>query len=320
MTARLLRTICAVVILGLGLGTLPAQAQTPISLSALRIELWPEFDRPAMLVILNGTLAPSVSLPASVTVHIPAASGGPSAVAMQDSNGKLLDAQFTATPSSDSIAVNLQTNFAAFHVEYYDPALKIDGDARDYAFQWTSDFSVKAVTVRVQEPAGARGLSAEPAVTREGPGDLGLNYYSAALGQLSAGQNVSIHLHYLKSTATLSADLVNKITPAPAAAPVETKPPQRFELTPILLAVAVGIGLLLIGGGVVSLVRGLRSAPPRTSEVKRRRKKPSQTSSVMMPPEASSPETLATRFCTQCGQAMLPGDQFCRNCGAPVRS
>jgi hypothetical protein len=306
--------------MGLGLGTLPVQAQTTTTLSALRIELWPEFDRPAMLVILTGTLAPSVSLPATVTVHIPAASGGPSAVAMQDPSGKLLDAQSTATPSGDSLAVNLQTKFATFRVEYYDPALKIDGDVRDYTFQWTADFPVNAATLRVQEPAGAHGLSADPAVTREGPGDLGLNYYSAALGQLSAGQSVSLHLHYTKSTSTLSVDVVSKSTPAPLAAPTKTEPPRPLELAPILLAVAAGIGLLMIGGGVVALVRGSRSAPPRTSGVNRRRKNRRQTPSVGMPPEARSPMPASPRFCTQCGQALLSGDRFCRNCGTPVRS
>ena len=50
-------------------------------LASLNIEIWPEYDRPAALVILRAALAESVKLPATVTLKLPAASGGPSAVA-----------------------------------------------------------------------------------------------------------------------------------------------------------------------------------------------------------------------------------------------
>lgn len=176
MTTRLLKLICLLLTLALTAGAPPARAQGTVALSALKIELWPEFDQPSTLVIFNGTLAPEVSLPAAVTLHIPAASGRPFAVAVQDPNGKLLNAQFTTAPSGESIAVTVQATFATFQVEYYDPTLKIEGEARDYAFRWIADFPIRAVTVRVQEPVGARGLRVEPAATPEGPGDLGLNY------------------------------------------------------------------------------------------------------------------------------------------------
>ncbi len=50
----------------------PAQAQQAISFSSVVVDLWPEFDRPEMLVIYHLTLSPSVSLPADVTLQIPA--------------------------------------------------------------------------------------------------------------------------------------------------------------------------------------------------------------------------------------------------------
>ena len=50
-------------------------------LESMQIEVWPEFDRPAALVILRGALAADVKLPADVTLHIAASTGGPSAMA-----------------------------------------------------------------------------------------------------------------------------------------------------------------------------------------------------------------------------------------------
>jgi hypothetical protein len=261
-----------------------------------------------------GTLAECVPLPAQLTLHIPAASGGPFAVAAADASGKLLDTQYTTTPSGDTIAINLTTDFPAFHIEYYDPALTITGEARDYTFQWTADYAVSAATVRVQEPVDARDLTAEPAVAPAGKADFGLNYYSASLGALSAEQSLSFHLRYSKSTSTLSSEVVNQNAPVPLATPTVTQPlPPRSNLAPILLAAAGGVGLLLIGFGVWSFVRNRRET--QTERPRRRRR---HAASVGDEPHLEAPAP--AQFCTQCGQPLLTGDRFCRNCGTPVRA
>jgi hypothetical protein len=289
----------------------PAQAQDNIALNALTIELWPEYDKPSMLVILRGTLDPKVTLPTTITVHIPAASGGPSAVAEQDPNGQLFNASFTTTPLGETIAVHLQMRFASFQVEYYDPGLNIAGEAREYTFQWIADFPVAAATVRVQEPVDTHDLNAEPPITLAGSSGLGLNYYTASLGALSAGQTISLHLRYSKSTSTLSAERVSQSAAAPTpvqAAPVLEAPLERSQLSPTFLIVA-GLSLLslaLISWGMVLLVRNRRAAPHSGNPTSVPRRSPK--------PEGSA------RFCTQCGQPTLAGDRFCRNCGAPLRA
>jgi len=318
MTSRLLRLTGTLLILALSLGARPAHAQGTIVLSSLTIELWPEFDRPATLVILKGTLAASVPLPAQLTLHIPAASGGPFAVAAADASGQLLDTQYTTTPSGEAIAINLTTDFPAFHIEYYDPALTITGDARDYTFQWTADYAVSAATVRVQEPVDARDLTAEPAVAPAGKADFGLNYYSASLGALSAEQSLSFHLRYSKSTSTLSSEVVNQNAPVPLATPTVTQPlPPRSNLAPILLAAAGGVGLLLIGFGVWSFVRNRRETETERPR-RRRRHAASDGDEPLSEPHLEAPAP--AQFCTQCGQPLLTGDRFCRNCGTPVRA
>jgi hypothetical protein len=252
-----------------------------------------------------------------LTVNIPAASGGPFAVAAQDASGQLLNTQHTETRSGDAIAVSLTTDFPAFHVEYYDPALTITGEARDYTFQWTADYAVSAATVRVQEPVDARDLTAEPALTSTGAADFGLNYYSVSLGALSAGQSVSVHLRYSKSTSTLSSEVVNQDVPVPLATPAVTEPPARMELAPILLAAAGGLGLLLIGFGVWFFVRNRREMETERPRRRRRHAAPAEDGP---PPEPRLEAPAPARFCAQCGQPLLTGDRFCRNCGTPVRS
>ena len=105
-----------------------AQAQADIALSALKVELWPEFDQPVMLVILEGVLKPDVPLPAMLTMDIPVA---PTAVAMMDATGRLLTAPATTAPAGDKIAVTLTTDYSTFRVEYYDPALSFNASTRE---------------------------------------------------------------------------------------------------------------------------------------------------------------------------------------------
>lgn len=314
MTARMmaglqgwLRSAFALLLIALWFVPPPTYAQAEVTLDALTIELWPEYDQPSMLVILRGTLAPSVRLPATVVIHIPAASGGPNAVAAQEPNGKLLTAPFTTTTSGDAIAVSLQTNRASFQMEYYDPGLTISDASRAYTFRWVADFPTRAATLRVQEPLDTHDLSVEPPVTLAGSGDFGLNYYTTALGQIAAGQTILLKLRYAKSTARLSVEATRPSAPsaavATAGAPVSA--PAWLGLNDTARFVLAGVlGLLsivMIGWGVVIWQRGVN--PSRRSRLAR------------VPPAANE----AARFCTQCGRPVSPGDQFCRQCGAKLR-
>ncbi|MBI4771208.1 MAG: zinc ribbon domain-containing protein [Chloroflexi bacterium] len=167
------------------------------------------------------------------------------------------------------------------------------------------------------EPFDAQGLSSEPALAPSGAGDYGLNYYSASLGQLAAGQQMTLHLKYSKPTATLSANAVG--ASAPAATPNESKPSQPLELTPILLAAAAGIGLLLIGGGAYSLMRSKKEERRAAQSGRPARRRRERRAPHAATPTSAAPAATPTRFCTQCGRQLLTDDRFCRNCGAKVR-
>ena len=78
-------------------------------LASLNIEIWPEYDRPAALVILRGALAESVKLPAAVTLRLPAASGGPGAVAYSKAaDGNLLNLKYESAKSGDFITLKFE--------------------------------------------------------------------------------------------------------------------------------------------------------------------------------------------------------------------
>lgn len=287
-----------------------ALAQTGPTLTALTIELWPEYDQPSMLVIMRGTLAPTVVLPTTIILHIPAAAGGPSAVAGQDPTGQLFNIPFTTAAVGDILTVQFEAQLASFQLEYYDPRLTTLGEMRDYTFGWQADFSAEAASLRVQEPPDARDLSAEPPVTWAGSSDLGVNYYTAALGPIAVGQDISVHLRYAKTTNALTISALNQPPGAPAMSDAN---PATVAWTPspqLLIGAALGlVGIGMMGWGAVWLARSWRHPA--------RRRRPPRTTST---PMSSSVTNSSARFCTQCGQPHLAGDRFCRQCGAPVRS
>lgn len=314
------RWLGLVVLLGVGLNWAgqgaPAQAQAPLSVETLVLEVWPEFDRSSALVLISGALPAGTGLPASVTVRIPAASGEPHAAAYQDASGGLLSAPYTTATEGEWIRVTITVQALNFHLEYYDPALTVTGEARALNFNWISDYAVGALTVRVQEPAGARDLRLEPAFTAAGSGDYGLNYYAREWGGLAAGQTVSFALQYAKTSAALSTEV---ISPAPRPVTVDSPAPALAApnlsgLSPWLIGGIAGAAMAVGVAGWVIWRRSLVSdAAGRTKRGRRR------TAREPAPVQVGG-SVSAARFCTQCGQPVLSEDRFCRTCGAPQAS
>ena len=292
-----------------------ALKQTPdsaITFSTLAIELWPEYDRPTMLVQILGTLDSSVALPAEVVVRVPAASGGPLAVATRSSAGTLINTPFTTTVSGDQILVTLRADTSDFHLEYYDPGLAITGTARSFTFLWNTDYAAASAAIRVQAPVDSSQLVADPPLTPAGPGDLGLNYYTVALGPLAAGQPVSLRLSYSKSSSTLSASKVTASPAQPAATPA-------LNLASPWLWGGVGAGLVVFGLAVWALgrMRASQEEERRRNSRRRRPVRPSASRRADLPSRSAPGEPAG--FCAECGQRLLAGDRFCRSCGTPVR-
>jgi hypothetical protein len=304
------------ILLGLLLCARSASAQADIRLASLFIDLWPEFDKSSVLVILDGALQPEVPLPATVTLRIPARAGAPNAVAVRDSSGQLLTAPYTSARQGEELLVTLTSDSREFRLEYYDPVLTVEGSARRYEFRWTSDYAVDSVVLRVQQPSGAEGLVADPAVTPSGVADYGLNYYGQSLGALAAGQTLTLDLSYTKASAQLSVEALGLSAASTADASVVATPSPTLSW-PIALAAAGGV--LLAGGGAYywfSARRRMLTAKPKTHQARARAR-----SRAAPPPAAGRAVRPASpaSFCTQCGHALHSGDRFCRSCGAPVK-
>jgi hypothetical protein len=258
-------------------------------LASLQIEIWPEYDRPAAaLVILRGQLAADVALPAAVSLRIPAATGGPAAVAYAASaGGNNLNLPYDRAGAGDFITLKFDVPERFFHVEFYDP-LPANAPGREFTYVWTGDLATDRLTVTVQEPAAATDVSVVPTLDAAAAGPDGLRYRSAELGASAAGKAVAVNVRYTKADARTSAELLKPQMQA-AASPATADTTRRD----LAIALAVAVAILVLGSIGISAWWYRRKSRPEAQ------------------PDAGG-------FCRKCRTPFRTGDRFCSRCGAKL--
>jgi hypothetical protein len=303
----LLRKVIALTIAILLYLPVSASAQTDITLSELQIDLWPEFDRPSMLVIYKGTLPPGLSLPASLTLRIPVSAGEPNAVAVKQVDGSLISADYQRQVSGDWSLITFTATTPEIQMEYYDLGLEKVGNQRHYEFNWPGDYAIDQMVVRVQQPAGATNMRISPNMGSGQIADDGLVYFSTQIGSVAQGSTFTISIDYEKDSETLTSGGM-QVEPS---APITSDTPGRIDLTRALPWALGGLGLLLIFGGGWWYWQSTRDEERPASQ--RRRRTAAAGSKQEM--DISGEEI----YCHQCGKRAEPGDRFCRSCGTKLR-
>jgi hypothetical protein len=280
-----------------------AQAQGGVRFSAVEIDLWPEFDRPAVLVIEHLTLSSDVVLPAELTVRIPA-QATVNAVASKEVGGALVNVDYDQQIQGDWAVISLSVTTRDIQIEYYDALIK-QGAARHYSYLWPGDYAVDSFAVQFQMPVEASDLQAKPAFPNSSVGADGLTYYTSEFGSLAAEQTFTLEVTYQKATDTLSAPSLNV---QPAENPANAT--GRVTLTQYIPWVLGILGIVLILFGLVAGVLYWQGRWRDSGGVTRqrhalRREKTGEPTEVI--------------HCHQCGRRAQPGDLFCRACGTRLR-
>lgn len=228
-----------------------ATSGTEPRLAQLDVSLRPEYDRPAVLVILHGWLAPDAALPATVRLPMPVQAGKPHAVAKRTPDGRLLLASHTVDVKGDWAMVNVMTDVPEVRLEYYVDLARADPERR-FVFEWPGGIDVERVTYEVVGPVDAENLSVKPP-GRQAVGADGLTYYTGDLGPKAGNESFSIGVTYTKTSPGLSAVAPERQVPpvgqtsgATSAAPV-AGPSGPGGASPWLLALAVGSAAALAG-------------------------------------------------------------------------
>lgn len=289
----------------------PARSQGEVRLSAMEVDLWPEYDDPGVLVIYRITLAPSISLPVDLTFQLPSEVGDPSAVAVKQvtSSGEtgLFSIPFERQVSGEWGLVTLTATMPEIQLEYYDSRLRKQDSRRQFEYSWPGDYSVDVLVIQVQQPIGAGEMRISPATDAGEPGQDGLVYYNKQVGSLSAGQTFSLSFEYQKEGDALSATNL----PVQPSAPVGEQAFGQNSLRAALPWLLGILGVALIVGGAVWYWRSGRSSPAAQKPRRRGRRSAERESA----PAAVEGHV----YCHQCGKRAAPGDRFCRTCGTQLR-
>lgn len=236
-------------------------AQGPAALESLHVALWPEFDNPRLLVILDGVLSQPGG---TVRVPIPA-NAELNAVATAGSDGGFLNAAYETETGADGQIVIFSPQNSAFRIEYYAP-LTTSGDQRQAAFSLPAGFlAAKTVSIEALIPPDASGLTADPVMQPQGAGTSGGQLF---VRQIEGGseQGISQQIGYSNPAGALTVSETARIATAPAATapaatapaaaptPVAARPAASSSRTPLLLGLGLA-AILLIAAGVYGLWR-----------------------------------------------------------------
>lgn len=302
---RSLRTAASAMAVVL-LGVSAAAPQSGTVLSSLGIDLWPDYDRPGVLVIYRATMAPTASLPTRLVFRIPAAAGLPSAVAERSADGQLLTLPYERTVEGDHALIDLTASRPIVQLEYYDPAITRNGAIRRFTFTWPGDFEVRDFSVSLQQPHLAQNFITVPEATSATVSVDGMTYHTLSRAGVKQGETVEVQASYEKTSDELSVETITPAaaptpTPATGNAATSDSPTVRIVLAATFVcAAAIVVGLMF-------RTRQRAGSPPRSTRAPRTARS-----------DVSGGK--ATRFCTQCGAGVDGGDRFCRRCGTALKA
>jgi hypothetical protein len=272
------------------------------------IEIWPEYDKPSVLVIYHMTLSSATAFPATVSVRIPATAGEPNAVAERQTDGSLYNITYSRQVVGEWATINFTTTSSEVQLEFYDQGLTKDGNARHYQYIWPGDYAIEQLTIRVQQPAGTTDMRIAPSLGAGVVGGDNLTYYTQDIGAITAGQNIQITIDYRKTSDVLSVENL----PVQPSAPVPQSTSTDLNISTWMPWIFGILGAGLIIGGIVWYWQTGRQHPEPKTHRQRSRAGSHEA-------EVTSGSGEAEVYCSQCGKRASPGDQFCRSCGTQIR-
>ncbi|MEJ2168063.1 MAG: zinc ribbon domain-containing protein [Desulfobacterales bacterium] len=279
------------------MATAPAFAQNPASLiDSLNIEIWPDYDKASVLVLLTGALPGDTPLPAAVTLPLPDAVQLNAVARIDSRDGSMKDDISWSFASPDKL--RFITPDLRFRVEYYFP-YTVDKNKHSFDFTWLAAATVNNLHLRVQRPLSAGALKTEPDAANVATSGDGFEYHTFPSQAVPAGQPFSLHVVYDMAAAQLSAARLPPANTGTQPAGLPAASAKRFDISWALAAMVAG-GLIVIGALIWQFAA--------------RRRVPD-----MGNPDDSRIETkVRGRFCPNCGGSVDQDDRFCRGCGSEL--
>ncbi|MFV1988503.1 MAG: zinc ribbon domain-containing protein, partial [Gemmatimonadota bacterium] len=292
----------AALLLPVGLWAGPSTQETPPTgsvadtrIATMRVEVWPEYDDPRVLVMYRGTMAADQTLPTDFAFIVPSGAQVHMAGAI-DTNGGHVHALFQENDRGDGTKeIFYRLEHPQFYMEfYYDPLT--GAEQREFSYPLVSPFPIEDLKVSVQQPLRATGFGVSPPTSDVVQDQQGFSYYVVSSGPVPAGEESSVSVAYRKTDRETSV--------AGNQAGGEVPQSQSRTMTGILIG-AVIILLGVVGYGLFASSRRKRA---RTGPGRKTAARPASAHTRQAGGRSS-------RFCSQCGAEIDETDRFCNSCG-----
>jgi hypothetical protein len=272
-------------------------AQNPVSvIDSLDIQIWPDYDRASVLVLLTGTLPGDTQFPVSVSLPLPDAAQLNAVARIDSKDGNMKDDIFSSTDSPGTLT--FITSDVRFRVEYYLP-YTVDKSKRSFDYTWLAVIPVNNLQLRVQRPTSASTLNTEPAaanIVRDGDG---FDYHIFPARAVPAGKPFRLHVDYKMTTVQLSATSLPRQNTGIQTPAIPTTPSTGSGINWAWAAIVAG-GLIII----VALVWQIASRRPSPN--------------IRKPIDSRVERQSRAKFCRNCGEPIDESDRFCKGCGSEL--
>ena len=299
-------------------GLTAAQSSTP-EIAQVLVELWPEYDRPEVLVLYQVRLTPETPLPTEVTFRLPPYITEMHVVAVEE-NGQLFEAPpeiFSLRQDADAAWLTLSISTPNFQFEYYDPLiLSQQAQTRTLDFTFAAPYDVDLAIFQIQEPAASQNFVLNPAAQNSFIGNDGLKYSSVERLEMAVGDMASLAATYQRDTTALSVQLL-------ADAPVVTQSPGVEQPVEALATsdnrnfgyLLIVIGAVLFLGAIGSWWWSKKRAVPQQHLVGQKTNRRRVRTGRQKIKRDTSPAT----YCYRCGTQFRGEASFCHACGTQRR-
>lgn len=309
------------VLLGLPLGLLTvgpatARAATAPSYSQVKISVWPEYDDPRVLVIMEPVLADSVKLPVRVSYLIPKGAKVNMACEITESGGHNCRPQeLTSKGKHDQVSYTVTKRRTLFFEYYYDAFGAAKGPQKRFTFNYIPTYRVEGLTMEVQQPLKATGFTLNPPSTKTASDKKGFTYYQYSYSSLPVNKPVSLTVSYDKTDPNPSVEkTVGQGGGGNGQQAQGSTGTNAGDWGSVLGVVGVVALLGTIAYWMLPLGRNRTAKATAKSATAARQRQGKKRAKGSGPNKKPSP----VAFCSKCGSKVSRTDHFCAVCGREV--
>ncbi|GAB4256484.1 MAG: hypothetical protein Kow00129_16980 [Thermoleophilia bacterium] len=319
----LLFTAAAAAFLILMLSASPALA-AEVSAKDLRVSVWPEYDDPRVLVIMQGELTDDVELPVEISFPVPKGAEIGMACEVDPSGGHACK-PYRLEDKGDyqTLTYTVESQKKVFF-EYYYEAFPAGTQERSFEFKFWPQFPVGNLALDIQEPLRSTDFVIDPALGQTSTDSNGFVYHVQTYPEPEVGEPLAFNISYSKPDQDPS---VNASSQGGSGGPLADGQSFSNEGAVYTVAGAVVFAILLFAGYRTFRPAGAAAGRGGGRGARRASRTNAKVASKAAASRSSHPDKAPARsgrsggrFCTSCGTPVRTRDRFCSDCGEEVGS